>query len=411
MKELRFLFLLVFTTLLGFSQDSKTVSIGILSDTSTKETESLLHRLQNEIVSVVGEDATIQFRKILVNDYNLESAKEYYHTLLNDETDIILGFGTINSLVITAVKEHKKPTILFGDINVDFIDLNEDNPSSGIDNFNYLITSRSYKNDLQTFKKIVGFQNVGILVEDYLLGILPLKETLDSEMAKLGASYKLIPFKDVSDIKNGLVDVDAVYLAGGFLLSDSEIKDLARFFISRQLPSFTSTNLDDVVNGLLATNQAEENIAQFFRRIALNIEDIVNGVNASELSIYLDFSPNLTVNFNTAQQIGVPTKYSLIAITNFVGDFDNVTSEKKYTLLDVMRETIDNNLTLQSRRKDIELEQQDLKLAKSNYLPDVSASASGIYIDPDLAEISGGQMPMSVFRKIFKRPNRNPTMP
>lgn len=378
---------------IGFSQNSKTVSVGILNDRSTDDIQTLFVQMQNEIVSVVGEDALISFRTVLENNLNIATARKNYQTLLNDETDIILAFGTINNIVITELKVHEKPTILFGAINSDLIDIDKNKESSGINNFTYLISSQSYRKDLESFKEIYDFKNIGILVDDFLPDLVPLKESLDEIMSDLGVSYQLIPFAKITDIKNNVNDVDAVYLAGGFFLSDSEIKDIANFFIAKKLPSFTITNVEDVVNGILATNQAEENLTQFFRRIALNVDDIVNGINPSELPIFVDFNPNLTINYNTSQLVEVPIKFSLIGSTDFVGDFDNIISKKKYSLLDVMNETTSKNLSLRSEQQNVTLKKQDVKIAKSDYYPNVSASASGIYIDPKLAEISVGLNP------------------
>jgi outer membrane protein len=393
MVKLIFRILFLFAFFIGFCQNSKTVSVGILIDSYTDDSQSLFVQMQNEIVSVVGEDALISFSTVLENNLNIAAARKNYQTLLNGETDIILAFGTINNIVITEIKVHEKPTILFGAINSDLIDIDKNKESSGINNFTYLISSQSYRKDLESFKEIYDFKNVGILVDDFLPELVPLKETLDIIMSDLGVSYQIIPFAKITDIKNNVNDVDAVYLAGGFFLSDSEIKNLANFFIAKKLPSFTITNIEDVVNGILATNQAEENLTQFFRRIALNIDDIVNGINPSELPIFVDFNPNLTINYNTSQLVELPIKFSLVGSTDFVGDFDNVIYKKKYSLLDVMNETTSKNLSLQSEQQNVTLKKQDVKIAKSDYYPNVSASASGIYIDPKLAEISAGLNP------------------
>ncbi|MEM7382089.1 MAG: TolC family protein, partial [Bacteroidota bacterium] len=79
--------------------------------------------------------------------------------------------------------------------------------------------------------------------------------------------------------------------------------------------------------------------------------------------------------------------------TDFVGEFINVLSEKRYTLLTTIDDALKNNLNLQSSQKDVELSNQDVKSAVSNYIPSVTASGTGTYIDPDLAEVSNGQNP------------------
>ena len=55
---------------------------------------------------------------------------------------------------------------------------------------------------------------------------------------------------------------------------------------------------------------------------------------------------------------------------------------------------LDRNLGLSSAKKGVELVQSKmLKLAKSGYLPNVTASVNGVYLDPKVAEISNGANP------------------
>ena len=182
-------------------------------------------------------------------------------------------------------------------------------------------------------------------------------------------------------------------MAGGFFLTREEIKQLARTFIDAKLPSFTVNGTEDVKDGMMATNRSDDNLDQFFRRIALTIEAYVSGTPLSDLPIFIDYTPRLTINYNTAESVGLPIKYSLIGQTDFVGEFKNVISEKDYDLLLAINDALQNNLSLQSNQKDVELARQEIKSANSNYLPNVTASGAATYIDPDVAEISMGQNP------------------
>lgn len=377
------------------SQTKRTYNIGVLIDFQTEELAPIFDKLETQVRSVVGEDAVIIFQDdyVLVNNFNLKKAEENYKQLLSNDTDIILAFGPINSQIISRLTVHQKPTILFGAVNRDLnaIDINKE--TSGVENFTYLLESESYHDDFVKFKELTGFENVGIAIEAALVDILPLKETFDKEFESLEAGYKLIPFIEASDISSNLEGIDAVYIAGGFFLSEEENKNLAKIFIEKKLPSFTINGTHDVQNGIMATNQSDENIDQFFRRIALTIEAYVTGTPLADLPVYLDYEPKLTINYNTAEAIGVPIKYSLLAQTNFVGEFENAISEKRYNLLTAIDDALKNNLTLQSNQKDVALSQQDVRVATSNYLPSLTASGTGTYIDPNLAEISNGQSP------------------
>ncbi|MEM1337198.1 MAG: TolC family protein [Bacteroidota bacterium] len=389
-----FLFLFFGTTSF-FAQEKKTYKIGVLIDYQTDEVLNSLDDLKSEIFAVVGEDANLQFpsQSILSHNSSLEKAKVNYQKLIDNDTDIILAFGPINSKILEEIDTFQKPTILFGAINKDVSQVNNNIQKSGIENFTFLVSSASYNEDLKIFKELSGFKNLGILVDKGMESILPLNETFDRQLQRLDASYKIIPFQGINDIVPNLEGIDAVYMIGGFFLTDKDVKNLADLFIKNNIPSFTVNGVNSVKNGLLASNQSEENLNNFFRRIAMTVALYIEGNPLSELPVFIDSSSRLTINYNTAQLVGVPIKYSLIGKTDFVGDFNNVLSEKNYNLLTVVNEAISKNLSLQSDKKDVDLSQQDVKTAKSDYLPALEASASGIYTDPDLAAVSLGNSP------------------
>ena len=382
-----------FITINGFSQSGKIYNISILTDKSTEKSSVLFNQLQNEIKTVLGQDATIVFKNILENNFNTATAKANYQQLLANDTDIILAFGIINNIVLFKEKNYPKPIIVFGSINSDFIDLPKDQKTSQINNITYIIAPISYKKDLEIFKSIYNYKNIGIIVDPFLPEILPIKDLFDDYFSKNETSYTLIPHIKGNELSNSLNTVDAVYLAGGYHIRDTEFDSLVAEINKRKLPSFSAFGKRDVENGILATNQPDTNINQFFRRIALNIEAIISGVNPSEIPLYIEYKNKLTINHNTATQIEFPVRFSLLAKADFINN--NIEQLSKYSLsiTDIMKDVVGKNLGLEVEKKSIDLSEQDIKVAKSSYLPNVNATINGIYLDPRVAEVSNGQNP------------------
>ncbi len=385
--------LFLLTTTFSIAQSSKNVTIGILADEASVENIPLLEKLQTEIRAVVGQDANVVFKDPIENGFDLEKAKANYLDLESSNVDIILAFGTINNIALYQQKTYKKPVVVFGSVNSDFIDLPKDQKTSGINNIAYIIAPLSYSTDLDAFNSIYQFKKVGILVDDYLPAALPIKELFDAYFADKDATYTLITLPENGDVPNFPDDVDAVYLAGGFALSETALRTLITAINKKQLPSFSANRKKDVEKGILATNQPESNINRFFRRIALDVESIINGTNPSELPMLLDYKNRLSLNFNTAKEIKFPLRYSMLGTVDIVGGESNFISENAYSLLDIMKGVVGRNLGLEVERKNVDLSTQDVKTAKSNFLPDVSASATAAYLDPRVAEISGGANP------------------
>ncbi|WP_459209560.1 TolC family protein [Aquimarina rhabdastrellae] len=388
-------FVFMICVFLGYTQNQKEYNIGVLVDQKAPRLTPLLMRLHEEIKAVVGEDAKINFpqESFLSNNLDINLAKHNYQKLIENNTDIILAFGILNNKIINAQEVYKKPTILFGAVNRDFEDIDYSNETSGITNFTYLIQPASFKEDFIKLKELTKFKKLGIIIEEEAIAVLPFKEKFDTAFKELNGTYKLISYKTLEDISSNLDGVDAVYLAGGFFLTKEEVKTLADILIEKKIPSLTINGIDQVEEGIMATNQPEESLEQFFRRIALSIEAYVNGTPLADLSVFINTEPRLTVNYNTAKSIGVPLKYSLITNTDFIGGFENIPAGKSYNLIKAIEQALDKNLSLQSGRKDIDISGQDVKTAKSEYLPSVTATAGGRYTDPELAEVSNGQQP------------------
>lgn len=224
--KLTTIFLLGFLSF-SFAQKQQ-YKIGILLDQQTERLNPLLQQLKEQIKAVVGEDASIYFSKdnILFNNFNVENAQNNYNTLLNNNTDIILAFGVINNIVVTNQINYPKPTILFGAINQDVSRLDLSKKTSQIKNFTYLIEWESFLSDLKTIRELTNFQNVGIAIEKPITEVLPLQQVFNKLFQQIDASYTIIPFENINDITQNLNKIDAIYLAGGFFLSDKDIEVL-----------------------------------------------------------------------------------------------------------------------------------------------------------------------------------------
>ena len=385
--KLKISLLLFLMSMCVFGQ-SKIVNIGILADKVVPQNLPLLEQLKSEIRSVVGNSTTVNFTEVLENGFAFAKAETNYNQLLNRDTDIIIAFGTINAVMLYQKQSYSKPTLVFGNINSDLIDLPKEQLTSEKNNINYVITSKSYRNDLNAFETLYPYKKVGVIVDAFQVEVLDLAKVFDAYFTNTSATYEFLPMQ-----ANGRIDfkdVDAVYLADGGYISVLERQQLIDAINEAELPSFGSYSYVDVENGILATQATNDGINQFFRRMALNVESIINGVNPSDLPLVLTIDDEMTINFDTAKEIGLPLRYSLLATTNFIGGDANNTSVDAYSLLDIMKGVVGDNLTLRATKKNIDIAAQDIKTAKSNFLPNVSANAGAIYVDPRVAEISGG---------------------
>ncbi|PQJ21239.1 hypothetical protein BSU00_09725 [Tenacibaculum sp. SG-28] len=339
--------LLLLLCFASFAQAQKTVSVGILSDKLISEPEDLVTAMKNEIKAVVGEDATLVFKTALENNFSKERAVQNYQELLKGNTDIILAFGVVNSIVLHQETSFPKPTIVFGTVNKDFINLPVAQKTSGQNNITYLIAPMSYKEDLSVFKTLYDYKKLGIIVDEFLPKTLPVQELFASYFKDTENDFTLIPITETTNWENELEGIDAVYLAGGFYLKEAERSALINAINAKKLPSFSAFGIRDVERGILATNQPDTNTEQFFRRIALSVEDIIAGKNPSELPMYIDYKRKLSINFTTASEIDFQVRYSMLGTVNFMGEASITNSEVSLSIMDIMNGILNKNLALQ----------------------------------------------------------------
>ena len=385
MKQILTVLLFLIGIVSCFSQSKSTIKIGILSEKKVEDQQALKQKLQKEIRAVVGNNTTVVFEPTLYNNGDTSKAKSNYNKFINDGVDIVLSFGVVNHFMLDEKDSFQKPTIIVGSVKADFGKKINEGTTSGITNLTYLITPISYKKDLDTFSSIYEYENIGIVVDDYLIQVLNLKNTFDNYFSNKKAKYTLIGATEVKNAINQLNNIDAVYLAEGYQASTNDFLKLVNAINSKKLPSFSSFRRADVEKGILATNQPETNIDQYFRRIALSIESIMNGQNAKNLPVFITYDQELTINYNTAKKIGFPLRYSMMGKANFIGGINEKTTDKVYSIIDIMKGVVADNLSLNAQEKSIDLSNQDLKTAKSNYLPNVAAAVSSTYTDPKVA--------------------------
>lgn len=391
-KRIFFLFFFFLLSLFASARDA--YKIGFLIDDENPSTEKLLAGIRTEIVALIGEDADILYPDefLRVNSFDKEKAQNNYVSLLNSDCDIIICHGFFSIISVFENGNFDKPIVFLGSIPEDFTEgLNKDSFPE-IKNAAFLMNSFSFRQDLETFQQIYDYDFPGIAVTRAIADNLPLRDLL-TDIIGDSEGYKMIVFDKPEDILEQLEGIDAIYLAGGFRFNDDQIREISDELIKRKIPSFAALDARAVQIGLLASNQKTKITDRIIRRTALEVESFINQTGDSDLSLYMDSEKELTINFNTAEKLELPLRYSIMASTNAIGSLDSLAAEKRYTLKMVFDEALENNLGINAVEKDVELATQDVKSATSSYLPSLNAGASANYTDPDFARIAAGRNP------------------
>jgi len=387
-----FLILLLFSVATGFAQ-KRQFTIGMVGDRVNADQVAQIAEMEGIVRSVVGETAEVAFIEMLLNNYDLDKAKADYQQLLDEGVDLIMVFGLVSNMALAERASFPVPTLALGLANTEKISIPEGQNNTGIDNLHLMLSPVSYYDDLDVFRDLFDFDHLGIVMDKVLLENFPIAQYFDEYFENLDADYRFIPMQRGLSLAGQLDDLDAVYVAGGYYLNGAEFQTMAQEIMEANLPSFSAFGLYDLDRGLMATNRGDDYIDKYMRRIALNIEAVVDGTNPSELPIKIDYNKQLSINFIVANNVGLPLRFSKISVVNFVGNQEEMEFDVRYDLVDIMRGVVNQNLGLSAERKAIELSEQDVRTSKSVYYPDLNAAANATYTDPKLAEVSVGNSP------------------
>lgn len=374
------------------NQVKKDLKIAIISDKKKDDAEFLLKMLKENIDGLLA-TTKIEYSEVFENNFDYDEAKQIYSKLTNSEYDLVLSFGTINTLMIYEYDQKRIPTIILGDLNTDFIELSEDQNTSNIENIAIHILPSSYKDDLKILKSLYDYKKIAVVVDEYKIDNLPMKLLFDELTSEINSEYEFILSSSIDDPDFSLAGFDASYLTSDYLSKEQFDKYLVET-LKNKIPTISDNGIEDVEKGVLMTFKPELNYEYYIRKLSLTIESFVNGVELSRVPIGLDTAKTVSINFRIGSFINFPFRFSMLGEYNFVdGSKVELKPENSFSIIEIMNEVTDKNLLLNANYKNIPLAEQNYKTAKSSYYPNIFGFLTGSHVDPEAAAQSFGQNP------------------
>jgi outer membrane protein TolC len=224
------------------------------------------------------------------------------------------------------------------------------------------------------------------VVDSSLLLALPQLATKAAEAAKtLGVRIDLLEAgDDVNAVLTQLpAGVDAVYVTP-LRVSDAQIRELALGFNARKLPTFSVLGRSELEAGLLmTTGGAERDNERLARRVVLMIQRIAAGEDASTFEVSFPTSQRLAINMATAKAIGFSPRWQFLADAEQL--FVDTGGAQELTMIEAMRAALMSNPSLQASGERLGSALDDIRISRSELLPQLGANAARTKIDADRA--------------------------
>ena len=373
------------------SYAAKEIRIGILFDIQKKDRHIFLEQIGQEVTSLLGNkyDITIPAKNIKTASWDRQSIlKEYKGLLADDSVDIIVVVGALNAAVLARLEVFPKPLILLGimDYELQQVPITREK-KSGIRNLTYILPAHDFESDLKDFYDIFPYNNLTVVVDKKLAALIPgADEKFKAVVAGKGVECQIAAYDGRIDelVENFPSDTDAVLLAGLYRMPNTEKQKLIDHINHLQLPSYTFQGISEVRLGVLAGSAPETNLHKIARRIALNIEKILAGLDTANFPTMLTLEKHLTINMETARKIDFSPRWSTLAVAELINE-DITGSDRVLDFEKIVQEALSYNLPLNIEEQIVNSAVEDVSKARSDLLPSLSASAIATKIDADSA--------------------------
>ncbi len=375
---------------------AKEAVIAVVEDGPCTYFERLFGIIQSELRTLVGDEHTIAYKQggPLNANWQPDRVKETLQTALNDdEVDLILTAGIMLSRHIVIDKpELTKPVVdgFLQDLETGELLVDQEGHST-LKNYTFAHAPLRSSRDLEEFRKMVAFKNLGIVVDSLFIQYVvdmdtwskPIKEHLDCKITVLRANELA---QDV--LKQCTPDMDAVYLTPAIRMSEAEWQKVIDGLNEAKLPTFSMMGHEDVRKGAMAALTPDMD-SRMARRLALNIQQVILGAAPEKLQVKLVVDEQMLINVRTVKVIGLPLSFASMMQADFIHD-QFLSSGEDISLEQAVRLALENNLNLIIKQLDIDISEQERNSILANLLPQVEAQGQYSQIDEDRSSTSGG---------------------
>ena len=403
MQTLRLALTVLVLTALGFGQDP--VRFGIVLDGPSELNTRVVEVFQEEIKTVLEGEFESRFSpaKIVTSDWTAAGVRAVVDRLLSDpEVDQLLALGALGSLEVARRGPLPKPAFApmvfqpeLQGVPIETRQLALLDPGdfetiqvSGVQNLNYLAVGTDLLRDIESFRQIVSFRRLTIIVLGAWreLGVDPESLFRQALAATNLSEIRIVPVgssieQALSEISD---DAEAVYVTPLPRLNRAAFDQLVQGLIARRLPSFSSSGKIEVVAGILATVGPADETRRRARRVALNIQRVMLGEKPEELPVSYTRVERMVINMATARAIGVSPRFRILLDAELLNQEVNL-GVRTLSLPAVVRESSLVNLDLAAADRTVAAGKQTVREAKSALLPRFDLFGSARQVDGDRA--------------------------
>ncbi|MEM8583727.1 MAG: TolC family protein [Bacteroidota bacterium] len=368
-----------------------TINITFVLDQFSDSTEFLVPRMQEEINVLLQDEYDLAYRQISMEE---EGFPERLNTAYQN-SEIIIGAGLEIGSYLSRLPNYPKPTILsiIIDNELQGVPLSDEG-TSGTPNLTYVQSFFSLERDLATLYQIRPYEDLIVLIDGQSNdNSFNIQEFVRSRLPKPDINFQLVPIRSNEDPLSTIPTSSEVVFAFPLnrVLSLEQQRTMYQGLAQRSQITFSLLSNPAMQIGGYAAFDTDSNLDRLPRRVALNVLKITEGVAAEDIPVRMQsFTENLLISMKTAKQTGLYPSWDILADAILVDVNDMTSSGAGMSLRSAVVEGLEQNLELSAAQRDLRISDLDIKVARSNYLPQLDVTATGLRLDDNSVRNSFG---------------------
>ena len=388
------LYLLIALFLISINlQAQKKITIGISKDANTREFKEFSKLLVSEIIGLTKVEYNIQFKELSA-DWQPEKIKQNNFALMNDtEVDMVITLGYISSTAIAKSANFPKPVIAANILDEDLQKMPmKSNHQTGINNFTYIESIISLKEDIHTFSKIFEAKNMAVFIPRAFMENFPqITNYLQQSAENSKLTFIPVNVSGKEALSKIPENIDAATVLPLIKFSRQETVSFFDTLNKKHIPTLAVNGVDYLQMGATISMTPQFTFKQQARQIALRVMKIIEGTNPADISVLIDGLQRAPViNMASLRETGKFPEWNVLNEAILL-NAANFPSGKEINLRMAVAEALQNNLKGKIAKQDVLIAEKDVRIAKANILPQVSVGGSTVWLSDNLVEASMGQ--------------------
>jgi outer membrane protein TolC len=387
--------LLVFITTPALA--AKTVNIGMVTDGPMEMSGWSPQLFIDELLALTKGEFVLRFPKAkqINGDWSAQRIKAALTKLQHDPTvDMVLALGYVAGPLAALGEPLRKPTFAPLVMDAGLLGLPRKGNTSGVKNLNYLSEKAEFVRDLESFRNVVPFNNLAVLVEETSFHALPgLVERARRVAQSAGITlYFVLQTEKTQDLAAKIPqDTQAVILTSVPRLSRDAVQRLIAALIEKRLPSYSLMGSHLVEQGVLMSESPASDWPRLARRNALNMQAVLRGESAGEQPVTFEGKRRLTINMATARAIGVSPRIDVLSEATLLHEVPEPQGQV-LSLPSVARKAVTVNLELRAAAFGLQAGETVVDEARAKLLPQFIADLNYEQNNDDNVAVTSGQL-------------------